>query len=383
VAERVLFAEPAHVAVLRRMHLIGAGDRSAFNRRIVITLVVGWLPLFVINLIRVANGDAASWWFFQDIGANARLLLAVPLLIAAEYVTLPRLEMLVAYMRDSVIAHEDIARFDESAARAWKSSAGVLSSAILLIATYAASIALVLFAPHDEVPPWRLSTTTYFSPAGWWHALVGIPLFVGLIFGWLWRLAIWMRFLHAVSRMRLRLIAAHPDRAAGLQFLAYTPRYFALIALAIGISMAGTLANGVLQMGIQPVDHALVPVVTAAIITVIIVSPPLVFSPALRRTWQEGILRYSDLARRVGRQFERKWFDAASTVDPATLGEPDFSSTTDLYSIAAYTYDMRLFVLDYRSVAMIAIASLVPFVPIWLTAIPIDKVLKTIAGALL
>jgi hypothetical protein len=44
---------------------------------------------------------------------------------------------------------------------------------------------------------------------------------------------------------------------------------------------------------------------------------------------------------------------------------------------------MRLFVVDYRSVAFVAIAALAPFVPIWLTAVPLDKLLKTIVGALL
>ncbi|HSS06440.1 MAG TPA: hypothetical protein VLK83_04800 [Rhodanobacteraceae bacterium] len=35
------------------------------------------------------------------------------------------------------------------------------------------------------------------------------------------------------------------------------------------------------------------------------------------------------------------------------------------------------------SAQSVAIAALAPFVPIWLTAVPLDKLLKTIVGALL
>ena len=43
----------------------------------------------------------------------------------------------------------------------------------------------------------------------------------------------------------------------------------------------------------------------------------------------------------------------------------------------------RMHLISDRSVAFIAIAALAPFVPIWLTAVPLDKLLKTIVGALL
>jgi hypothetical protein len=384
MAEHVLFAEPTHVALLRRMHLVGAPNRSACNRRIVIALVVAWLPLFAINLFGYLGAhDDASLSFFRDIGVSARLLLTVPLLIAAEYVTLPRLEGTIAYLRESVVAPADVARFDDALAHARRQGRGVWPSAIVLVAAYASTIVLVMFAPHDAMPAWRLSATTYFSPAGWWHVLISMPIAGGLILAWIWRFGIWVRLLGAISRLRLRLVAAHPDGAAGLQFLAYSPRYFAPIALAIGIAMAGTLANEVMRLGLSILEHGLVPALTAAIVTLLIVSPPLLFSRVLLTAWHDGILRYGALSRRVGRVFEQKWLDAATPVDASVLGEPDFSATTDLYAIVANVYGMRLFVFDYRSAASIAVVSLLPFVPIWLTAIPLDKLLKTIAGVFL
>jgi len=384
VTERVLFAEPAHVAVLRRMHLIRQWDRSPLNRRIVIAIVVAWAPLVAVNLVRVVvYHDDAGLTFFQDIGVNARLLLAVPLLIAGEYIILPQLETLIGYFRASVVMHEDAAKFDAILDRARRRNAAIWPSAIMFLGAYTIVLTQLLFASHVHLPAWRLSSTTHFSPAGWWHALVGLPLLLGLIFAWLWRIAIWALFLRAVARLRLRLVSAHPDGAAGLQFLAYSPRPFVPIALAIGIVVAGGMANNVLYFGVSPLEHGLVPAVTAALVTLIIICPPLVFTRVLMDEWRAGILKYDELSRNVGRTFEHKWFNAPVRGDEAPLGEPDFSATTDLYSIVADVHAMRVFVFDYKSVVVIAGATLLPFAPIWLSAVPLDKMLHTISSLLL
>lgn len=108
------------------MHLIHPWDRSALNRRILIAIVVAWVPLVAINLFRIlVRHDAVGFSFFQDIGVNARMLLALPLLIAGEYLILPRLETIAAYLRESLVVREDPPRFDDILNRARKSDASV------------------------------------------------------------------------------------------------------------------------------------------------------------------------------------------------------------------------------------------------------------------
>ena len=50
--------------------------------------------------------------------------------------------------------------------------------------------------PPDEAPSWYWLKSDYqaFSLAGWWNALVSVPLFILLFFGWLWRAFLWARF---------------------------------------------------------------------------------------------------------------------------------------------------------------------------------------------
>jgi hypothetical protein len=55
-----------------------------------------------------------------------------------------------------------------------------------------------------------------FRLAGAWYWFVCLPLFRFLMFRWLWRVALWWCFLWRVARLRLHLVATHPDGAGGL-----------------------------------------------------------------------------------------------------------------------------------------------------------------------
>ena len=65
----------------------------------------------------------------------------------------------------------------------------------------------------------RKDTHLHLTPAGYWYAFVSIPIFQFILLRWYLRLLIWFRLLWQVSRLNLRLISTHPDRAGGLAFL--------------------------------------------------------------------------------------------------------------------------------------------------------------------
>jgi len=119
------------------------------------------------------------------------------------------------------------------------------------------------------------------------------------------------------------------------------------------------------------------------VLTAILLFPPLFFSRSLLRVWQEGVYYYGDLARRLGMEFEAKWIGPEQKVDADALGLQDFSSTTDLYGVVANVYSMRLVLFDLRIVVGLIVAAVLPFVPIWLSAIPAKTVLDHLVGLLL
>lgn len=384
-AGQSIFDEPRHVTVLRRIRLIKPEHRTEALQRILIALAVGWLPLALLCLIRWLVSGTGAHAFFVDIAAYARFLVAVPMLILSEYIILPRLGAITQYfVHSGIVRPEDRPHFDEAVDTARRLSLGIWPSVGMTLFVYALVIAIAFTVSPSALTDWqRAEGPLSLSAAGWWNLLVSMPLVLGLLLSWIWRLGVWMRFLRMLSRMDLSLVPSHPDNAAGLEFVALSPRIFAPLAFAVGTIAAGTFGNEVIQFHLNPMDHMAVPLATAAVVTALLISPPLLFARALLLARRRGVFEYGELARRVGAAFEAKWLDRGKTIDASALSEPDFSATTDLYGVAANVYAMRPALFDPRVAASVAIAALVPFAPIWLSVIPAKVLMTRLIGLLL
>jgi hypothetical protein len=222
-----------------------------------------------------------------------------------------------------------------------------------------------------------------FSAAGWWHALVSLPLLLVLFFGWLWRLFLWGRFLWCMSRLDLRLIPAHPDHAAGLQFVGYSLRAFSLLGLALGAIGAGMVANRVVHAGASPTAYIHFVVALVVCVVVLFNGPLLVFTAKLFYAKWRGMFEYGALALSEGQQFERKWLNRAGSIDASVLEAPDFSATTDLYQVVSNVYAMGVIPIDLRNLVLLMLATLLPFAPVALIAVPFDVVLTKLSELLL
>lgn len=385
-AAQSIFDEPRHVTVLRRMRLIKPEHRAAAIRRVLFAVAIGWVPMALLCLVQwLVLHCTSSASFFTDVAAYARFLLAVPILILSDYIILPRLEAIAQYfVHSGLVLSDDRPRFDEAIASARRMSLGVWPSVGMAIVVYAMVLVIGVTISPEALLDWQRSEgLLHLSAAGWWYLLVSAPLVLGLILSWLWRIGVWMRFLHLLSRMELRLVPSHPDKAAGLEFVALSPRIFAPLGFAIGVLAAGTLGNEVIHLHLDPMNHIAVPVATAIVVVALLVSPPLLFARRLMLTRRRGVFEYGALARRVGAEFEAKWLARDKTIDETALGEPDFSSTTDLYGVAANVYAMQPTLFDPRVAAAVAIATLVPFAPIWLAVIPTKVLLSHLVGMLI
>ena len=382
--EQDLFAEPLHVTLLRRMRFLRPEDRAIALRRVALLVCLTWLPLALLCLLRFAitrNTDA--WTFFTDFGAYARFLVAAPVLVLAEYIALPRLEQIVRHlMASDIVADEDQPILKQLVASSRRLSAGIWPSTGLLLLVYVLTLSLALTVPRGTFPPWHRHDDLHLSAAGLWHLFISLPLVIGLMLSWVWRLGVWVRFLLVVSHLSLRLIPAHPDKAAGLQFVAHSPLAFLPVAFAFGAVSAGTMADQVFHKGLSAIDHPGIPIATAIVVALVLMFPPLVFGRALLHAWHHGVFTYGELSRRMGRAFEAKWMAPGRVVDQSTLDLPDFSSTTDLYSVAANAFNMQPLLFDYKNAVMIVLVTLIPFAPIWLSAVPAKTILDHLVGML-
>jgi len=250
---------------------------------------------------------------------------------------------------------------------------------ILGITYFGAFVSITFLSAH--VSSWQSMVSESghrFTWAGYWNALVSIPIFQFLVYRWLWRTYIWCKFLRRVSKLDLQLIPTHPDRAGGLGFLGEIHRLFGIFVFAFAATAAAVASREVLFDRV-PIQTYKIPVAALIVIMLLLFLAPLfMFAPALVRTRRKALHEYSTLACMLGRLYDRKWVQATTPAAESIL------STSDNASLATYSRDyelvdrMRVFPFDPRTAVGLALAGLVPMVPLLATVIPMQEIFKLV-----
>ena len=121
----------------RRMRL--SGDALEWlHRRILATTVFVWLPLLLLSLLQNHPfGRLIKIPFLMDVEANARFLIALPVLIAAELVVHQRISPLVRrFVERGIVTIEDLPRFNAAVNSALRSRNSVAVEGTLLVFVY-------------------------------------------------------------------------------------------------------------------------------------------------------------------------------------------------------------------------------------------------------
>ena len=106
------------------------------------------------------------------------------------------------------------------------------------------------------------------------------------------------------------------------------------------------------------------------------------FAPVLLRTRRNGLHEYSTLACKLGRLYDQKWVKGMTPAHESLL------STVDNSSLADYSHDyelvdrMRVFPFEPRTAVALALAGLIPMVPLLATVMPMEAILKVLLKAL-
>jgi hypothetical protein len=133
----------------------------------------------------------------------------------------------------------------------------------------------------------------------------------------------------------------------------------------------------VIHRGQSPLEFKLVLVVVIVTVVILCVGPLCSFFAVLLRLKRRGLIAYGSLATAMGHQFEAKWAQT-DKVTQDSLGVQDFSATTDLYSVVANVHGLRPFPFGVHDVSSIIVASLVPGLPIVLSVVPFDVIVKEV-----
>src|SRR5262249_748117 len=220
------------------------------------------------------------------------------------------------------------------------------------------------------------------SAAGIWYGYVSLPIFQFLLCRWYFRVFIWARFLYRTSRLDLRLLPTHPDRLGGLGFLANTVYAFAPLSAAHGALLAGPFANRIFYMGTTVTEFRMEAVALVAVVLSMVFGPLLVFVPLLAEARRRGLREYGTLAERYARAFDQKWLRGGAPPDEQLLGTGDIQSLADLGNSLEVIRSMRAVPITKEAVFQLGIVTFAPMLPLLLTAMPLEELVKRLFGLL-
>jgi hypothetical protein len=107
-----------------------------------------------------------------------------------------------------------------------------------------------------------------------------------------------------------------------------------------------------------------------------------VFAPKIAEVKRTGLFEYGALAQRYVREFDVKWLRAGAPADEALVGSGDIQSLADLANSFEVVRTMRMAPVALQDIIRLAIAVLVPIVPLLLTMMPLEELLKFAFGLL-
>lgn len=357
-------------------------DRKLTIKCAGLAVFLTWVPLLVLTILQhnAWSDGTATVPFLKDFAIHARFLVALPLLILAESVIGPHLgDAASHFVTSGVVIKADYERFESAVERGLKWRDSYLAE-ILILALALGGSALGLHYRSSHFMSWTTAngagSALSLTWAGWWYVVFCIPVFQFFCLRWLWRLFLWGQFLWRLNHFDLKLVATHPDQAGGLGFLGEAQHFFGIVLFAFSVGVAGVLANNVIYG--KTSLHKLAPVIAVYVLFLVflVLLPMALFSTRLLRTKREGLSQYGSFAMSYTAAFQQKWIAGQAAEHEELLGTADIQSLADLGNSFELVEKMNPMPIRPRTPIQLAVACLVPMVPLLLTVMSLGEVVK-------
>jgi len=340
---------------------------------------VAWAPLVVLTILHGDFWSLRHVPFTRDIEAHARFLVALPLLLEGNRMADRILPLILeSFVNKDIVRDEDRSKFESIVADAtgWTRSRILFGALVAFVVVTGRLVWGQQLAVRGE--SWfgvHADGAFRMTPAGYWYAVVSIPLFQFVLFRWYLRLLLWWVLLVRVSRLNLRLVATDPDRAGGIGFLATRVYAFMPFLLAQGVLVSGFVANAIFNEGRHLLDYSDPILAATVIVYVLILGPMTAFTVPLVRAKRQGKGEYGLLAARYVGGFSDKWIHPAAPAKEPLLGTSDIQSLADLANGSAVVAGMKPVPFGKETIVKIGVAFLLPVAPLVLTVLPLKAIL--------
>jgi len=371
----------------RRLFLTGPALELVARRMITIP-AVAWLPLLLLTTYeRFIVGRAVPVPFLYDLEVQARYLVAIPLLLLAEVVVHQRIRGVIRNFVDTgLVTPEALPGFRAA-----------IGNSMRLRNSMIVEVAMVVFVFGFGWAIWRgdsaLTSSTWYATvdgaqtrmtiAGWWYVHVSIPIFQLLLLRWYFRCIVWFLFLRSVSRLPLRLMPTHPDRAGGLGFLGLASHAFVPVILAQSVVVAASVGSKILFQGQTLVSFQYEIVGFVLLQFLLVLGPPCAFVKTLLALKRQGRQEYGVLAARYTAEFHSKWIQGNAPPGEPLIGSADIQSLADLANSYDVVGEMKPAPFGKDTIVQIVGAIAIPLLPLALTIVPAEEIIKKLFGLLL
>ena len=362
-------------------------DEATSRRRVLGAVglaLLAWVPLLLLRLAFPRSGPEPVITFFEGLSVHVRFLLVVPILVLADALIAARTGMtMAAFEFSGLIPDEQRGRFQEMRARTVRLGNSAVAQAVLA-GVVALVIGTSIRSQASHGVRWFQEQDAgggiHLSIAGWWYVAASVML--AYLFGrHLWRYGLWCWLLFRTSRFDLRLVGTHPDRAGGLGFVNVGHAAFSSVPLAASCVLASRVATDVLQLGV-PLRTFQLPLLSFAVLSLAVGLLPFpIFVRGLARTKRAGLVRYGKLATRYVQDFEHKWLEEGAAADETLLGTGDIQSLADIGGSFERLATMKVTPIDRRTLIAFVLASVLPLLPLALTVMPLDEIVKVLLRA--
>jgi hypothetical protein len=361
--------------MLSHAHLAGP-TLELMRRQVVLSVFLCWVPLAVLSLAQAHFLGGAKLSFFRDIETHVRFLVSLPVLILAEMLVHERIWPVVKrFVELRVVTPEELPKFYAAISSAMRMRNSVIVEIALLIFVFTGGIWIWRHNTALDVASWYASPQggqMHFTMAGYWFEFVSVPVSQFILLRWYIRILIWFCFLFRVSRLKLHLLPAHPDRVGGLGFLGKSTIAFAPLLFAQGALLSGQIASRIFYNGQSLLAFKMTIVGFVVFLVAVVLSPLFLFTPQLARARREGFAEYGAFASTYVMDFDQKWL-RSKVNDEQLLGSGDIQSLADLGNSFAVVREMRAVPFVTDDVVRLLIVTVVPLVPLLLTIMPLDQ----------
>ncbi len=361
-------------------------------RRILALFAITWLPMFAFAVAQgVAIGPTPRGSFLLDFATYARFFIGIPALIAAETVIDPRLQLAIRrFVDDHFVRPADLDAFERARGRLERLRASpVISMLIAGLAVFGAWRLTIESERGLAADSWQLIHFGHgghvlpYSLAAIWNHMVAVPVILFLAYRWIWRILIWAVFLTKVARLDLDLVPTHADGTGGLGFLEETHRSYAVLALAVSSVIWADAAFRVVYEHASLGAFERQAIVLLVLMQLLCLGPLLVFCPLLARSRRAGVMSYGSLVVHYNRDFQEKWLGDASTEQGELLGAADIQSLADMGTGFSRVIEMRPIPFGRRAMLTVAIATILPALPLLVLVMPMNELIRAMAKAAL